>query len=316
MTGPEDCHYELLRVHNVAFLEGDHVATISNHICDASMYLYYINHNNVVHLSYFKYHTDVTYYYKRSLEKSYGLLRIIRTISGKYRLQFDLLRQKETVVDFDTGFEIKKQAEVLEWVQVANTCVELLSVFLNTEYLEKLFGVSKFELFNTETVFTTEQTIIEMTDAKCEMLLDQIFEVPKSNKQNVGMNDLLNETVFHLMNTHIVPESNSRKNTTFVLQEVENAIMENLRDMPSIDKLSRIAGMNRIKLQKMFFDRYGLTIYQYYQQKRFSYAKKLIEDKGYSVSETAYEIGYKHLGHFTNEFKKINGIRPSEIKKV
>jgi AraC-like DNA-binding protein len=37
---------------------------------------------------------------------------------------------------------------------------------------------------------------------------------------------------------------------------------------------------------------------------------------GYTVSDTAYVIGYKHLGHFSREFAKINGIKPSELKNT
>jgi AraC-like DNA-binding protein len=85
---------------------------------------------------------------------------------------------------------------------------------------------------------------------------------------------------------------------------------------PSLHELSRMTGMNRQKFQNIFKQYYGKSFYQYYQDARFEYAKKLIEQKGYNSSEAAYAIGFKNNSHFARTFAKYFGNKPSNLSKI
>ena len=52
----------------------------------------------------------------------------------------------------------------------------------------------------------------------------------------------------------------------------------------------------------------------YYNSLKIKEAKKLIRDKGYSVSETARMLDFNNPYYFSKVFKQYEGISPSEYK--
>ena len=60
----------------------------------------------------------------------------------------------------------------------------------------------------------------------------------------------------------------------------------------------------------------GKSAQEYIQLKLIDAAKEKILDAGKSVSEVAYEIGFKYPAHFTRLFKQHVGKSPSEYKMV
>ena len=58
----------------------------------------------------------------------------------------------------------------------------------------------------------------------------------------------------------------------------------------------------------------GKSPMEHIQLKLMSLAKERIFDTGKSVSEIAYELGFKHPQHFTRMFKKEVGMSPSDYR--
>lgn len=79
-----------------------------------------------------------------------------------------------------------------------------------------------------------------------------------------------------------------------------------------IKTLAANAAMSERKLQKLFKDVFGITIYQYALKVKIDEAKKMIETKRFTISEVGYRIGYTNLSHFTSAFKKQVGINPKQ----
>lgn len=92
-------------------------------------------------------------------------------------------------------------------------------------------------------------------------------------------------------------------------------IEENIRTPCSLIELSRKVGLNDFKLKKGFKEILGTTVFSYLSDFRMERARQLLEQKK-SVSEVAYEVGYKNPHHFTAAFKKKFGMLPSVITKT
>ena len=60
----------------------------------------------------------------------------------------------------------------------------------------------------------------------------------------------------------------------------------------------------------------GKTAMEYIQEKVIDLAKERLFDQRKSVSEIAFEMGYKYPQHFTRLFKQRVGISPQEYRKV
>lgn len=60
----------------------------------------------------------------------------------------------------------------------------------------------------------------------------------------------------------------------------------------------------------------GISAQEYIQAKIIEVAKGKIFDPDKSVSEIAYEMGFKHPQHFSRMFKKKTGLAPSEYRNL
>ena len=60
----------------------------------------------------------------------------------------------------------------------------------------------------------------------------------------------------------------------------------------------------------------GKTAQEYIQEKVIDVAKEKIFDPGKSVSQVAYELGFKYPQHFTRLFKQRVGQSPNEYRSL
>ena len=95
----------------------------------------------------------------------------------------------------------------------------------------------------------------------------------------------------------------------FAVRKILNTEFSNHHE---IKTLAANTAMSERKLQKLFKDVFGITIYQYALRVKIEEAKRMIETKQFSVSEVGYHIGYTNLSHFTTAFKKQVGINPKQ----
>lgn len=101
-------------------------------------------------------------------------------------------------------------------------------------------------------------------------------------------------------------------------QKILNAeaiIKENIKNPPTILQLSLLTGINQFKLKRNFKLVFGTPIFSYLTAIRMKKAKKLIAEKGFTVAEAAYEIGYKNPQHFSAAFKRKYSFLPNKLKR-
>lgn len=99
------------------------------------------------------------------------------------------------------------------------------------------------------------------------------------------------------------------------INQVEAAILDDASAPKTIKELAQIASMSSTKLASLFKQKNGITIYQYYKRFRLNQAKTLLMTGQMSAGEVAHAVGYTHLGHFSQEFKKRFGVNPSYFLK-
>ena len=82
-----------------------------------------------------------------------------------------------------------------------------------------------------------------------------------------------------------------------------------------LDELSRVAGMSKYHLIRTFSVQKGITPYSFLESVRINHAKKLLE-QGTSPADAALETGFGDQSHFTNYFKKLIGLTPSQYRAI
>ncbi|WP_083726503.1 response regulator transcription factor [[Flexibacter] sp. ATCC 35208] len=97
-----------------------------------------------------------------------------------------------------------------------------------------------------------------------------------------------------------------------LIYNVRNEIINDLSITPNVKALALQAGMSESKIQRLFKQIFGDSIYNYYQTLRMKEAAYLIKEQQLSVSETGYKLGFSNLSHFTRLFEKHIGMKPKK----
>ncbi len=95
-----------------------------------------------------------------------------------------------------------------------------------------------------------------------------------------------------------------------VINYIENKLSQNIE----IDQLSKIACMSRSKLYSEFKKIIGCSPNEYIHQVRLNHAKNLIE-RGSSITDACYSVGYSNACHFSRRFQQHYGVSPRHFSQ-
>lgn len=86
----------------------------------------------------------------------------------------------------------------------------------------------------------------------------------------------------------------------------------NTRCKLSIDQICRANLIGRSQLQKLFNDKTGLGVIDYFSKLKIESAKELIRMNKMNFTQISEYLGYSSIHYFSRQFKKITGMTPSE----
>ena len=96
-------------------------------------------------------------------------------------------------------------------------------------------------------------------------------------------------------------------------ERVEKVVMLLKKDLaapPPLEEIGRAVGCSAFHLSRTFSNFTGMTIPQYLRQLRMERAAELLKSGKFNVTETALEVGYSSLSHFSHAFHKTFGCCP------
>ena len=99
------------------------------------------------------------------------------------------------------------------------------------------------------------------------------------------------------------------------LRRVLDYIAANAHEEITLDDLARVANMSRFHFARQFRSSTGVPPHRYVMDQRLQAAKALLRLDNRSVSDIAYETGFKTPSHFTRLFRRYVGVTPSEWKR-
>lgn len=95
--------------------------------------------------------------------------------------------------------------------------------------------------------------------------------------------------------------------------KAERLLLEELSEPKSLETIAQKCGVSYSYLRRAFGKVYQTSLHQYLHAYRMEQAKLYLQAGDKNISEVAYAVGYNHLGHFSDEFKKYFGKLPSQF---
>lgn len=101
-----------------------------------------------------------------------------------------------------------------------------------------------------------------------------------------------------------------------IAQAVVAYIEQHYQEEIHMENLQQRLHINKSYIAKAFKEVTGFTIFNYLYQRRINQAKiLLLLNQAQSITDTCYEVGFKHPSHFTRVFKNIVGMTPELYKQ-
>ena len=118
--------------------------------------------------------------------------------------------------------------------------------------------------------------------------------------------------VAHLQGQQQAPVMPERRRNR--IQELHAALVSLDGKLPSLDELSRQFGMSARWLNDEFAKEYGLPIYAFIADHRLKAAHAALLESAVPIKDLSITLGYSHVNHFTNAFKRKFGYPPGSLR--
>ncbi|WP_343674515.1 AraC family transcriptional regulator [Chitinophaga sp.] len=194
--------------------------------------------------------------------------------------------------------------------------VKTVSVLISAEYLKGFLqnDAEKFQyLFDTSNDFLIEEI---MTDDIVRTINDIVKNEAPATLADYHYKLKAMELIFHLFKSLSKRAQSAHQQLSDKdiksIYKVRDKLVSSFDKPTTIAELKQIAGMNELKMRKIFTQVFGMGIYDYYQHFRMHEAARLIREEKLSVSEAGYQTGFENLSHFSRTFEKYIGQKPKK----
>jgi len=101
------------------------------------------------------------------------------------------------------------------------------------------------------------------------------------------------------------------------VQEMIAFVERNYHEDLHLEQLENRFHLSKYYLAKIFKDVTGVTLFKYIYQRRINQAKIMfLLDKRLTVTDVCFQVGFKHLAHFSRTFKEQVGCTPEQYRKT
>ena len=99
------------------------------------------------------------------------------------------------------------------------------------------------------------------------------------------------------------------------IRHARDILCRDLENPPRLFELAHAVGTNHCRLNIGFRNHYGTTVFGYLRRMRLAEARRMLEEEGRNVTETALSVGYNSLSSFTKAFTDHFGRQPISYRK-
>lgn len=100
----------------------------------------------------------------------------------------------------------------------------------------------------------------------------------------------------------------------FRIAEAIGYIDQNFKDQPDLDDIAKKINLSPYHFQRLFTEWAGVSPKKFLQYISLEYAKDLLRQKQFTLSETAFQTGLSGTGRLHDLFITIDGMTPGEYK--
>ena len=149
-------------------------------------------------------------------------------------------------------------------------------------------------------------------------ILTDIYTLASSSDyiRDMRINGKLNDLLTLLMESSWHREAHTNAPKKMDISLVKSFLDEHYSEKLSLESVASQFFIDKHYLARLFKEQYGVTLVTYLQQVRITHAKRMLRFTDKSIEEIGLECGIGELNYFSRVFKKLEGVSPSEFRRV
>lgn len=153
---------------------------------------------------------------------------------------------------------------------------------------------------------------------KFKIIMSDIYNMASSSDyiRDMKINELLSSLVSMLMAESWNPEYAHLTYKKLEIVGVKEYLDGHYIEKITLDELASRFFISKYYMLKLFNESYGITINNYINNLRITKAKQLLRFSDMRIEEIGHAVGMEDANYFSRAFKKIEGISPSEYRKM
>ena len=149
-------------------------------------------------------------------------------------------------------------------------------------------------------------------------IISDIYTLASSSDyiRDMRINGKLNDLLTLLMESSWHREAHTNAPKKMDISSVKSFLDEHYKEKLSLESVASHFFIDKHYLARLFKEHYGVTLVTYLQQVRITHAKRMLRFTDKSIEEIGLECGIGELNYFSRVFKKLEGVSPSEFRRV
>jgi len=190
---------------------------------------------------------------------------------------------------------------------------QVISITVDKEYLDGIKKELGFDGKYFYTRFIYKKSLLDLIN-----LFEQEFRSEEITKVK-RLNEIAHQIVTILVKNGLQSGEDNRRPEKQYIKNMKNVLLyidKNYQDTElNIAKIAKYSGYSLAYFTKAFKLYMNDTPIMHLNKRRISQAKTLLNNEELSLSDIANKCGYKNLSTFTEAFKRVMGMLPSEYRK-
>lgn len=108
------------------------------------------------------------------------------------------------------------------------------------------------------------------------------------------------------------PKTTKSKNDSEVFERITHYLETHISSHITIEQICKDNLIGRSQLQKLFQEKAGCGIIDYFSKLKINTAKYMIRNGRLNFTQISEQLGYTSIHYFSRQFKKITGMTPTE----
>lgn len=198
---------------------------------------------------------------------------------------------------------------VINIPEAKKTINDILSIFEGIDI--------NLDVIREKTIDNSGYVIMRATDM-INHIFYELYNVPDNVREGYIKFKIV-ELLMFLSTTDMKYENEDKeyfpRNQVKKIKEIRGFLIENIDKRYTLSQLSKEFSISMTTMKKVFKGIYGAPILTYMREYRIQVAAQMLRNTDFSISQISENVGYENPAKFSEAFKNLLNISPSDYRK-